>query len=162
MPNGDGNGSTTSIGRAQLVATFQEYDPPRQRLLRFAGMDPDHVLLRWGNFDRTVMLPSTVFEADESGRSYRFRPNVRSIWIRNFPAKGAVKAYFQIPDTPEAAGRGPGDRCHDRRRLGAKRRIPGACRGPEPDLEAPFRGIVLGDSYMQGLFVATTRLRRNA
>ena len=51
-------------------------------------MDPDHVLLRWGNFDKTVMLPSTVFEPDDSGRSYRFRPGVRSIWIRNFPMKG--------------------------------------------------------------------------
>jgi hypothetical protein len=27
-------------------------------------------------------------------------------------------------------------------------------RGPEPDTSAPLRGIVLGDSYMQGLFVA--------
>jgi hypothetical protein len=26
-------------------------------------------------------------------------------------------------------------------------------RGPEPDVAAPLRGIVLGDSYMQGLFV---------
>ncbi len=27
------------------------------------------------------------------------------------------------------------------------------CRGPEPDLEAPVRGLVLGDSFMQGYFV---------
>ena len=26
-------------------------------------------------------------------------------------------------------------------------------RGPEPDLKARWRGIVLGDSYMQGLFI---------
>src|SRR5262249_45979869 len=25
--------------------------------------------------------------------------------------------------------------------------------GPEPDLDAPLRGLVLGDSYMQGMFV---------
>ena len=30
-------------------------------------------------------------------------------------------------------------------------------RGPEPDTTAPLRGIVLGDSYMQGLFVADDR-----
>ena len=102
MPTGSGSGpSTCRAARAKLGATFNEYDEARQRLLRFAGMDPEHVLLRWGNFDRTVMLPSTVFEADESGRSYRFRPNVRSIWIYNFPAKGAVKAYLQLPDTPD-------------------------------------------------------------
>ena len=65
-----------------------------QRLLRFAGLDPDHALVRWGNFDRTVLLPSTVFEADETGRSYRFRPNVRSIWVRNFPDEGAGQGLF--------------------------------------------------------------------
>ena len=27
------------------------------------------------------------------------------------------------------------------------------CRGPEPDLNAPLRGLILGDSYMQGLFI---------
>ena len=27
------------------------------------------------------------------------------------------------------------------------------CRGPEPDLDAPVRGLVLGDSMMQGLLV---------
>src|SRR5262249_51786361 len=87
---------------AKLKAAFPEYDAAQPRLIRFAGMDPDTVLLRWGNFDRTVMLPSTVYEPDDSGRSYRLRPKVRSIWIRNFPQKGGVKAFFQIPDTPEA------------------------------------------------------------
>ncbi|HZW32190.1 MAG TPA: SGNH/GDSL hydrolase family protein, partial [Isosphaeraceae bacterium] len=138
--------------RAQLAGTFAAYDPPQQRLLRFAGMDPDHVLLRWGNFDRTVMLPATVFEPDESGRSYRFRPNTRSIWIRNFPTKGAVKAYFQVPDTPEAAelvkGTGAAIVAES-----AQTTNSWGLRGPEPNLEAPFRGIALGDSYMQGLFV---------
>ncbi len=138
--------------RAKLGPTFAEYDEPRQRLLRFAGMDPDHVLLRWGNFDRTVMLPSTVFEADDSGRSYRFRPGVRSIWVRNFPAKGAVKAYFQIPDTPESPEmvKGTGAVIVE----GSSQTTNSwGLRGPEPDLKAPVRGIVLGDSYMQGLFV---------
>ena len=74
-----------------------------QRLLRFAELDPDHALVRWGNFDRTVLLPGKIFEADDTGRSYRFRPNVRSIWVRNFPVKGQVKAYFQVLDKPEVA-----------------------------------------------------------
>ncbi|MGP0063357.1 MAG: hypothetical protein ACLQGP_07100, partial [Isosphaeraceae bacterium] len=142
-----------SSARAKLGATFNEYDEARQRLLRFAGMDPEHVLLRWGNFDRTVMLPSTVFEADESGRSYRFRPNVRSIWIYNFPAKGAVKAYLQLPDTPDTPKivEGTGAKIVE----GSSQTTNSwGLRGPEPDMTAPFRGIVLGDSYMQGLFVA--------
>ena len=127
-----------------------------QRLLRFAGLDPDHALVRWGNFDRTVLLPSTVFEADETGRSYRFRPNMRSIWVRNFPVKGPVKAYFQVPDTPELAElvKGTGAQIVE----GSTQTTNSwGLRGPEPDLAAPWRGIVLGDSYMQGLFVGDRR-----
>ena len=115
-------------------------------------MDPEHVVLRWGNFDKTVMLPSTVFEPDESGRSYRFRPGVRSIWVRNFPMKGDVKAYFQVPDDPEAAElvKGTGAAIVE----GSTQTTNSwGLRGPEPDTQAAWRGIVLGDSYMQGLFV---------
>ncbi len=98
------------------------------------------------------MLPSTIFESDESGRSYRFRPHVRSIWVRNFPARGNVKAYFQIPDTPETAEivKGTGAVIVE----GSSQLTSSwGLRGPEPDTDARFRGIVLGDSYMQGLFV---------
>ena len=35
-------------------------------------------------------------------------------------------------------------------------------RGPEPDMRAAWRGIVLGDSYMQGLLSAIARRRWNA
>ena len=104
MPTGSASGFSTSNNRAATLAgTFAEYPPKLQRLLRYAGLDPDHALVRWGNFDRTVLLPSTVFEPDETGRSYRFRPNMRSIWVRNFPMRGPVKAYFQVPDGPELA-----------------------------------------------------------
>ena len=138
--------------RSTLDATFAKYPPAMQKLLEFAGLDPAHALVRWGNYDRTVLLPSTVFEAEQSGRSYQFRPNVRSIWIRNFPVKGPVKAYFQVPETPETADVVTG--------TGAEI-VSGSTqttnswglRGPEPDLKAHWRGIVLGDSYMQGLFI---------
>lgn len=138
--------------RKQLAGTFAEYTPNQQELLRFAGMDPEHVLLRWGNFDRTVMLPSTVFEADNTGRAYRFKPNTRSIWVRNFPSKGNVKAYFQVPDVPEA---------HELVKAAGALLVDGSVqttnswglRGPEPEMNTKWRGLVLGDSYMQGLFV---------
>ena len=125
---------------------------PAQRLLEFAGLDPDHALVRWGNFDRTVLLPSTIFEADDSGRSYRFRPNVRSIWVRNFPMRGPVKAYFQALDSPELAGlvEGTGAVIVDG---SVQTTNSWGLRGSEPDSTARWRGIVLGDSYMQGLFV---------
>jgi len=138
--------------RGTLAATYAEYPPAMQRLLRFAGLDPDHALVRWGNFDRTVLLPSAVFEADRTGRSYRFRPNMRSIWIRNFPVRGPVKAYFPVPDLPELSDlvKGTGAQIVE----GSNQTTNSwGLRGPEPDLGARWRGIVLGDSYMQGLFV---------
>jgi hypothetical protein len=138
--------------KGKLASSFAEYDAAAQQLLRFAGLDPEHVLIRWGNFNRTVLLPSTVFEADDSGRSYRFRPDVSSIWVRNFPMKGDVKAYFQVPATPAVAEliKGTGAAIVD----GSTQTTNSwGLRGPKPDLDAPWRGIVLGDSYMQGLFV---------
>jgi len=128
---------------------------PQRRLLEIAGMDPDHVVLRWGNFDKTVILPSTVYEPDEA-RSYRLRPGVRSVWVRNFPFKGDMKAFLQIPDTPEARAsvKGTGGAIVE----GSEQLTNSwGLRGPEPDLDARIRGIVLGDSYMQGLFVADDR-----
>jgi hypothetical protein len=123
-----------------------------RRLLDYAGLDPDHALLRWGNFDRTLYLPSTVFEADETGRSYRFRPGTRSIWVRNLKLKGGILAYFPVP---------VGDRLPEIIAETGAVVVPTSVqttdswglRGPEPDINAPLRGIVLGDSYLQGLFV---------
>ncbi len=141
-----------AASQSKLASSFAEYDEAGQRVLRLAGLDPDHVLIRWGNFNRTVLLPSTVFEADDSGRSYRFRPNVRSIWVRNFPMKGDVKAYFQVPATPAVAEliSGTGAMVVDG---SIQTTNSWGLRGPEPNPDAPWRGIVLGDSYMQGLFV---------
>ena len=138
--------------RRSLAATFAEYPPAMQRLLRFAELDPDHALVRWGNFDRTVLLPGKIFEADETGRSYRFRPNIRSIWIRNFPVKGQVKAYFQVLDEPEIGEllKGTGAQIVEG---SVQTTNSWGLRGAEPNLKASWRGIVLGDSYMQGLFV---------
>jgi hypothetical protein len=141
-----------AVSQAKLKSSFAEYDEPSQQLLRYAGLDPDHVLIRWGNFNRTVLLPSTIFEADDSGRSYRFRPDVRSIWVRNFPMKGDVKAYFQVPDCHVVAQLvvGTGAAIVDG---SVQTTNSWGLRGPEPDRDAPWRGIALGDSYIQGLFV---------
>jgi hypothetical protein len=138
--------------QAKYRQTFGEYSEAQRRLLQFAGMDPDHVVLRWGNFDKTVMLPSSVYEPDESGRSYRLRPGVRSFWLRGFPIKGDVKAFFQVPDRPEAAEliNAAGAVIVE----GSSQRTNSwGLRGPEPDARATWKGIVLGDSYIQGLFV---------
>jgi hypothetical protein len=139
--------------RSKLRSTYLAYEPPMRRLLDYAGLDPDHALLRWGNFDRTLYLPSTVFEPDDTGRSYRFRPNTRSIWVRNLKLKGGILAYFPIPVGPglAEATAGTGALVVE---TSVQTTNSWGLRGPEPETAAPLRGIVLGDSYMQGLFVS--------
>lgn len=137
--------------RRALADRDREGTPEFRRFLRAAGMAPDSAVIRWGNYDWSLALSSLVFEPDDAGRSYRLRPRTRSTWLINLNLE-AVRAMFEIPDTPEA------------RRLGAAiggTVVPGAeqatnswgCRGREPDPEAAVRGIVLGDSNMQGLLV---------
>ena len=120
-------------------------------MLKAARMDPETAVIRWGNFDMTLVLSSDVFEPDDAGRSYRFKPFARSVWITGLSLHGA-SCLFQVPDTPEAIAA-----CA----AAGGRHVPGSiqttnswgCRGPEPDPRAPFRGIVLGDSVMQGALV---------
>jgi hypothetical protein len=128
-----------------------EKGPTMREFLRVARMDRDSAVIRWGNVDWTLALSSAVFEPDDAGRSYRLLPDARSIWLINLTIN-KVQAFFEIPDTPEA------------RRLGVAvggRVVPESvqttnswgCRGPEPDPTAPVRGLILGDSNMQGLLV---------
>jgi hypothetical protein len=121
-------------------------------ILRAAQMAPDDVLLRWANIDWTIILSPRVFEADDRGRSYRMRPRVRSFWLQDHTLTRGLTSFFFLPDTPE---------------VGAAIAAAGApimpesyqttnswgCRGPEPDCAAPVRILVLGDSFMQGLFI---------
>ncbi len=139
-------------GRLGLARAYAEADPSYQRLMRYAGLDPEHGVLRWGNFNLTLLLPSTVFEADDDGRSYRFRPRARSIWLRNASLKSDVLMFFLVPDGPGLAEAIRGTSAIP---VESSRQTTNSwgLRGPEPDLEAPVRGIVLGDSYMQGMFI---------
>src|SRR5207248_7597291 len=129
--------------KAKLRSTYAEYGTSMQRLLDYAGLDPDHALLRWGNFDRTIYLPSTVFEPDDTGRSYRFRPNTRSIWVRNMKLKGGILAYFPVLDRPNLAEviAGTGALVVS---TSVQNTNSWGLRGPEPNTAAPLRGIVLG------------------
>jgi len=140
--------------RRQVERFYAECDPNHQRLLRYAGMDPEHGLLRWANYNWTILLSSLVFEADDEGRSYRFQPHTRSIWLLDVglsifssPAK-----FFLVPDGP---GLAEAIRGLPARPVETSRQTTNSwgLRGPEPDLNAPLRGIVLGDSYMQGMFL---------
>jgi lysophospholipase L1-like esterase len=149
--------------RPQVERFFTQADPAFQGLMRYAGMDPGHGLLRWGNYDWTLLLSSKVFEADDR-LSYRMRPATRSIWLRNLKTPGLGAAFFLVPDGPGLAGAIRGTKAVP---LESSRQTTNSwgLRGPEPEARAPLRGIVLGDSYMQGMFIGDDetppeRLRR--
>jgi hypothetical protein len=138
--------------RTRTERFFANAPPETQRLLRYAGMDPDHILLRWGNYNWTLLLSSKVFEADDDGRSYRFKPNTRSIWLLNPPHHLDGPTFFLVPDGPGLAEAiaGTGAQPFEQSRQSTNS---WSLRGPEPDLHAQVPGIVLGDSFMQGMFI---------
>lgn len=138
--------------RASLTRFYQGTTPELRRLFDLTGMDPAHGLIRWGRADSTFLLSSNVFEADDHGRSFRLRPNTRSVWLRQITLRDGPFSLLMVPDTPEvreAASAAGGivdlDSITTTNSWG--------CRGPEPDPDASMRGIVLGDSFMQGMFV---------
>ncbi len=120
-------------------------------MLKVARMDPESAVIRCGNFDWTLALSSAVFERDDHGRSYRLLPDTRSVWLVGLSLYNAP-TMFEIPDTAEAraAGIAAGGTVVPR---SVQHTNSWGCRGPEPDRNAPLRGLVLGDSLMQGLLV---------
>ncbi len=136
--------------RKAMPGIYEKASPPIQRLMRYAGLDPDHGLLRWGNYNVTLLLPSTIFEADNSGRSYRLRPCTEAVWLRQISIETGILMIFMAPGGPGLAEALQGTGAipvteHSTNSWGL--------RGPEPDVDAPVRGLVLGDSFMQGMFV---------
>lgn len=138
--------------RPQIEEFYDKADPAFQKLLRYAGMDPEHGLIRWGNYNWTLLLSSKVFEADDEGRSYRLRPNVRSIWLQQLNYLAGPIAFYLVPDGPGLAEAMEGTSAIA---VPTSRQTTNSwgLRGPEPDLDAPLRILVLGDSYMEGMFI---------
>ena len=130
-----------------------EASPRWRRILSAAGMAPEDVLLRWANYDRTVVLSPKVFEADDSGRSYRMRPNSSAFWTPKYSLPHGLSCFFFLPDIPEV--RSPLAEANEEILPESFQSTNSwGCRGPEPDLGARVRGLIIGDSFMQGLFVA--------
>jgi hypothetical protein len=138
--------------RRRVERVYAEASQSDQRLLRYAKMDPDHGLLRWSNFDGTFLFSAAVLEADDGGRAYRFRPLTHSIWLRNIPFDKVTLMSYLVPDGPSLADAVRGTPAIP---LETSRQTTNSwgLRGPEPDLGAPLRGIVLGDSFMQGALI---------
>ena len=139
-------------GLSKFRATYKGMTPAMQALFRYGGLEPDRVVLRWGNFDKTLLLPSTVFEPDDEGRSYRLRPRITSVWVRNLKSQEGIPSFYLLPESPQLA---------DLVKTSRSQVVEGSrqttnswgFRGPEFNTSAPLRGIVLGDSYMQGILI---------
>jgi len=138
--------------RARVEHFYSEAEPACQRMLQYAGLDPKQMLLRTGNYDWTLLLSSKLFEADDEGRSYRFKPRTNSIWLMYYPRYGGGPMPLLVPDSPSLKDATTGVVAIT---VEASRQTTNSWgfRGPEPDLKAPLRGIVVGDSYMQGSFI---------
>ena len=124
-----------------------------RRLFDAAGMDPSGGLVVTGRANHGYLLSSKVFVRDEAnGRSYRFRPGLRSVWLRQVTIRNGPFSLFLVPDEPSvrAAAGAAGAIVDESTRQSTNS---WGLRGPEPDPKAPIRGIVLGDSFMQGMFV---------
>ncbi|QEH36678.1 hypothetical protein OJF2_52630 [Aquisphaera giovannonii] len=138
--------------RRSLERSFRgTLSPPMREFMRAAKMDAETGLLRWGNFDRTLLLSSAVLEADDSGRSYRLLPQTRSVWVIGLSLRDML-GLFLVPDNAEvraAAARAGGTVVEGSRQWTNS----WGCRGPEPDPDAPFRLLVLGDSVMEGALI---------
>ena len=138
--------------RREFQNVYAEIDPPLRRLMKYAGNDPETGILRWGNYSRTLLLPATVFLPDDTGRSYRLRPSTRSVWLRNLTIQRIPLTFFLVPDSPDL-----GEAMRGTTAVLVEGSVQTTnswgLRGPEPDHSAPLRGIVLGDSFMQGLFI---------
>lgn len=138
--------------RSTYNQAYAETSDKLKRLLVYSGLTPEDAVLRWGNFDKILLLPGTVFAPDDAGRSYRLRPNVSSIWLRNVALPRNLNGFFLVPDGSELRSivEGTGVIIVE----GSEQTTNSwGCRGPEPDPDAPIRGIVLGDSNMQGLLI---------
>jgi len=137
--------------RKNLTSFYRDTTEEMRELFRVVGMDPEHGLIRYGRADEAFVISSQVFMPEEHGRSYRFRPSIRSIWLRHITLHNGPFGLFQVLDTPEH--RSAAARAGAIADLGSVQNTNSwGLRGTEPDLSAPVRGIVLGDSFMQGMF----------
>jgi hypothetical protein len=138
--------------RASLTNFYDKTTPEIRRLFQIGGLAPEDTLIVWGRADPSFVVSSRVFERVDGGRSYRLRPGVRSVWLRQVTPQGAPLMLLEVPDSPEVrAAAGPAGAIVDEGSIQTTNSW--GLRGPEPDPDATFRGIVLGDSFMQGMFV---------
>ena len=96
------------------------------------------------------MISPQVFEADTRA-IVSLPPGPRSVWLRQITLRegrsGCSRSWIRPSIAPPPPARG--DRRGD---LGAAHQLLGPARARTRPA-APLRGIVLGDSFMQGMFI---------
>jgi hypothetical protein len=134
-----------------LSRFYRETEPQIRHMFDVAKMDPEHGLIGNGRVGDGFIISSKVFGPDSHGRSYRLLPNRKSIWLRQVTLHKGPFGLFLVPDNPEmrAAAQAAGAIVDE---PSAMTTNSWGLRGPEPDPDAPIRGIVLGDSFMMGMF----------
>lgn len=134
-----------------LERFYRETSPDMRRLFDVAGMAPGDGLIVSGRTSNAFLLSSRVFDRDASGRQYRLTPGVRSVWLRQITLQKGPFGLFLVPDRSDvrAAAVAAGAIVDEPSKQATNS---WGLRGPEPDVKADVRGIVLGDSFMQGMF----------
>ncbi|GIW88471.1 MAG: hypothetical protein KatS3mg108_2795 [Isosphaeraceae bacterium] len=142
---------TQRTTHASLSRYYNSFASTAMRaLFDAASMSPDTALIGVGRASNGFLLSADVFDPDPL-RSYRFKPNTTSIWLRQVTLHNGPFGLFLVPDTPSvrAAATAAGAIIDETSRQTTNS---WGLRGPEPNPAAPLRGIVLGDSFMQGMF----------
>ena len=147
---------------ASFQRVFDQSSPAMQHLFEVAGMSPqpgaNQVLIRPGNINWGLILSSSVYEPHPS-LSFRFRPNTRSIFLRNVILAEGLTAIAHLPDSPEVLD--AVERLNltvniarnERGDIAVQTTNSLGLRGPEPDPSAEIQVLVIGDSYMQGFLI---------
>src|SRR6185437_439811 len=82
-------------------SVYAAASPATRTLLDYGGLSPDDAVFRWGNYNQLFVLPAKAFAPGDSGRSYRMRPQTRSVWLKNVALSYDVIGFFLMPDTSE-------------------------------------------------------------
>jgi uncharacterized protein YodC (DUF2158 family) len=90
--------------KAAVEVQWANAGPSEREFFRETGLSPDQAVCRWGNGTSACILSRKAFEADEL-RSYRFRPNKRSVWLMIKPESGPGQALL-VPDDPQVRPHG--------------------------------------------------------
>jgi hypothetical protein len=143
---------TLGLVRRSLADYYRGADPEVRRLFQVAGVDPAHGLIVSGRSTDGFLLSPEVFAPDPNGRSYRMLPGVRAVWLRQITVRGGPLVHFLVRDTPavRSAAAAVGAVVEE---SSAQSTNSWGLRGPEPDPAATARVLVLGDSFMHGMFV---------